>query len=45
MLDVAREIVSQLQLQDISQKVKPSRLQRVMDKGAVKPTAKGLIDF
>ena len=40
-----REIVRQLQAEDLKQKVDPSRLQQVMDEGAVVEAAQGLIDY
>jgi hypothetical protein len=40
-----REIVKQLQPEDLKQKVDPSRLQQVMDEGAVVEAARGLIDY
>lgn len=40
-----REIVRQLEPEDLWQKVDPSRLQRVMDEGAVVEAARGLIDY
>jgi hypothetical protein len=40
-----REIVRQLQPEDLKQKVDPSRLQQVMDEGAVVEAAQGLIDY
>jgi hypothetical protein len=40
-----REIVRRLQPADLKQKVKPSRLQQVMDEGAVIETARDLIKY
>lgn len=40
-----REIVQQLQPEELKQKVEPSRLQRLMDEGAVVDEARGLIDY
>jgi len=40
-----REIVQQLQPEELKQKVEPSRLQQVMAEGAVVEAARGLIDY
>ncbi len=40
-----REIVTQLQVDDLKQKVDPSRLQRVRDEGAVVEAASGIVDY
>ncbi len=40
-----REIVKPLQPEALKQKVKPARLQQVMDQGAVVEAARGLIDY
>jgi len=40
-----REIVKQLQPEELKQKVEPSRLQRVMDEGAVAEAASGIADY
>ncbi|MCP4538131.1 MAG: DinB family protein [Chloroflexi bacterium] len=40
-----REIVQRLESKDLKQKVDPSRLQRVIDEGAVVEAAMGLIDY
>jgi hypothetical protein len=40
-----REIAQQLRPEDLKRKVDPSRLQRVMDEGAVVEAARGLIDY
>ena len=40
-----REVVKQLNPSDLSRKVDPSRLQQVLDKGAVVAEAQGLIDY
>ncbi len=40
-----REIVQGLKAEDLKRKVDPSRLQRVLDEGAVVEAARGLIDY
>ena len=40
-----REIVNQLSAEDLKRKVSPSRLQKVMDVGAVIEAARGLIEY
>ena len=40
-----REIVKQLQPGELKQKVDPSRLQKVMDEGAVVEEARGIVDY
>ncbi|MCK4899059.1 MAG: hypothetical protein KAS38_09795, partial [Anaerolineales bacterium] len=40
-----RQIVKQLQPEDLKQKVDPARLQNVMEEGAVVEAASGLIDY
>ena len=40
-----REIVKQLRPEELKQKVKPSRLQRVWDEGAVAEAASGIVDY
>ena len=40
-----REIAKELQPEELKQKVDPSRLQQVMDEGAVVEAARGLIDY
>jgi hypothetical protein len=40
-----REVVKQLQPAELKQKVEPSRLQRVMDEGAVVEAARGIVDY
>ena len=40
-----REIVKELQPEELKQKVDPSHLQQVMDEGAVVEAARGLIDY
>jgi hypothetical protein len=40
-----REVVKQLQPAELKQKVEPSRLQRVMDEGAVVEAARGIADY
>jgi hypothetical protein len=40
-----REIVKQLEPEELKQKVEPSRLQRVMDEGAVVEAAIGIVDY
>lgn len=40
-----REIVKQLQPADLKRKVEPSRIQRVMDEGAVVEAARGIVDY
>jgi hypothetical protein len=40
-----REIVKQLQPAELKQKVEPSRLQQVLDEGAVVEAARGIVDY
>jgi tRNA A37 N6-isopentenylltransferase MiaA len=40
-----REIVKQLQPEDLKQQVDPSRLQQMLDEGAVVEVARGLLDY
>jgi hypothetical protein len=40
-----REIVKGLAPEDLKRKVNPSRLQQVMDQGAVVPAARGVVDY
>jgi hypothetical protein len=40
-----RKIVSQLQPSDLKQKVNPSRLQYLLDEGAVVEAARGLLNY
>lgn len=40
-----REIVRQLEPQELRQKVDPSRLQRVMDEGAVVEGAQSIVEY
>ena len=40
-----REIVQTLTVDDLKQNIKPERLQRVMDEGAVVQEAKGIVDY
>jgi len=40
-----REIVRQLQPEELKQKVEPSRLQQVRDEGAVVEAASGIVDY